>query len=292
MSALQDFNSLIGSLQASSKYSDVTIRVGDKSFPSHKLVLALNSPKFASQLYPEKKSETSTDELKLSDVDAKEFAIILRCLYQTKVTLSAEEMKELDVLLALAQKLEVPKVQKGLVDALTSELKEDTVLPLLIRLSKLDSSVLQTILNFIAANAHIIAQKPEFLHLSESQVAGIIGNESLEMTEINAFKRALDWGKAECARRKLDADQKNLATVLAPILAHIRFPLMSFTEISQTVGPAGVVRAEHLVQIFTILSMKGKFPSDFPYKSVPRIPVVGSTLPPAMDLDAPLPPPM
>jgi len=272
------------------QFSDLTVRVGDKSFQAHKLVLALSSSKFAELLYPEKKTE-STDELKLSEVDPKHFAILLRCVYETKIKLSPDELKDVDALLKLAKKYEIPRVQKGLVDSLTSGLKEDTVLPLLLSLSQLDQSVLQNLLDFAAANAPIVVKKPEFLTLPESQVAGIIGSESLEMTEVDAFKRLVEWGRAECGRRKIDIDQKSLASVLSNLIKHIRFPLMTFTEISANVSPTNIVPPGDLVQIFTCLSIKSKFPTNFPYKSVPRVPT-GSSLPPSMDMEAPDAPPM
>jgi len=138
----------------------------------------------------------------------------------------------------------------------------------------------------------LLLRNQNFLNLTEAQLAGIFGNESLEMTEVDAFKRLVEWGRAECGRRKIDIDQKNLGSVLSNLIKHIRFPLMTFAEISANVSPTGIVPASDLVQIFTCLSIKTKFPPTFPYKSVQRVPVFGSTLPPSIDLEAPDAPPM
>jgi len=105
--------------------------------------------------------------------------------------------------------------------------------------------------------------------LSKDVLCFLLADDYLGVDEFPLFEGVLKWGKAECARQKLDED-KGLKTVLADIIPLIRFPLMSVQDLAQ-VSSSGFLDQSALVTLFSYCSLtdekdKKKFKIDFPRK--------------------------
>jgi len=61
------------------------------------------------------------------------------------------------------------------------------------------------------------------------------------------------WAKEQLKEKDEKADGENLKRVMANILPHIRFPIMTTEEVAVSVAPTGVLSSEQTLMLFTFL---------------------------------------
>jgi speckle-type POZ protein len=85
-----DMHQHFGNLLSSKEAADVQFRVGNKTFPAHRLVLAARSPVFKAELYGTMKESVTTNIIPIHDMEAEVFNGLLTFMY----TDTFPEMKE------------------------------------------------------------------------------------------------------------------------------------------------------------------------------------------------------
>uniref|UniRef100_M8AIM1 Speckle-type POZ protein-like protein n=1 Tax=Aegilops tauschii TaxID=37682 RepID=M8AIM1_AEGTA len=76
----REFQQFLLLLEQSPKLSDVTFLVEDTEFRAHRLVLAMRSPVFATELFGDAK-ESTTSRIRIDDMDASTFRAMIRFIY-------------------------------------------------------------------------------------------------------------------------------------------------------------------------------------------------------------------
>ncbi|KAF2913684.1 hypothetical protein DAI22_10g104800 [Oryza sativa Japonica Group] len=89
-----DMNQQFGDLLETEKGADVVFEVGGQTFAAHRCVLAARSPVFRAELYGLMKEGDTAGVVRVEEMEAQVFKVLLRFLY----TDSLPEMKEEDVM--------------------------------------------------------------------------------------------------------------------------------------------------------------------------------------------------
>jgi len=102
----------------------------------------------------------------------------------------------------------------------------------------------------------------DILSLPRPHLIEILQSDALDVKETELFTTVLAWGKEEIKKTpgaKDDAD--TLRKTLVDVLPHVRFPLMTATEMALTVTPTRLLTAEQELQLYTYIgSRAGKKP--------------------------------
>jgi len=100
--------------------------------------------------------------------------------------------------------------------------------------------------------SEIFKNKSALVALPKEILLEIIKSDRLNCKEGEVFDAVVVWGK-NAAKEKKDEDKK----ILADILPHVRFPLMTTQDIAVSVAPSTLLEANQILDLFTYLGMKG-----------------------------------
>jgi speckle-type POZ protein len=89
-----ELNQQLGDLLDTEKGADVVFQVGDETFAAHRCVLAARSPVFSAELYGLMKEGDTAGVVRIEDMEAQVFKLLLRFVY----TETLPEMQEEDVM--------------------------------------------------------------------------------------------------------------------------------------------------------------------------------------------------
>lgn len=90
------------------KFVDCTLKIGDRSFPCHRLIMAACSPYFRELFFSEDgKEKDSGKEVVLDDVDPNIVDMIIQYLYSAEIDLTDDNVQEI---FAVANRFQIPSV--------------------------------------------------------------------------------------------------------------------------------------------------------------------------------------
>lgn len=114
-----------------------------------------------------------------------------------------------------------------------------------------------------------------FLETTEDIICEILKRDTLNMPEIDLYKRIIEWSKEECKRRELAETNDNIKKILRKnIINLIRFPLMSSEEFANEVASRSpkILNETEMIDIFCYFNKNPKPAISFSctprYKSV------------------------
>jgi len=112
---------------------------------------------------------------------------------------------------------------------------------------------LQNILEYIDRRwgEIVTASKREVLALPATTLQEIFKRDTLCGKEIDIWNTALLWAKEENKRKKITDSPETLRTAIAPLLPHIRLPVMSASDMAGSVAPSGILLPEQLLTLFS-----------------------------------------
>jgi hypothetical protein len=91
--------------------------------------------------------------------------------------------------------------------------------------------------------------------LPKETLLEIIKSDRLNAKEGEVFDAVVAWGKAYAKEKKEEkADEK---AILADLLPHVRFPIMTTQDIAVSIAPSGLLEPNQILDLFTYLGMKG-----------------------------------
>jgi len=112
-----------------------------------------------------------------------------------------------------------------------------------------------------------------FLALEEKLLIRLISDTKLPLNEVVVFQSVLEWGKARC---KSDESKRTdeLRDVLKNAINHVRFPLLSASELGAYVIPSGVLDEKVMIRLFKYAhgSTEERLALDFPFPKGERAP--------------------
>jgi len=169
-----------------------------KSFPAHKLILCASSPLFESMLFPsfsDQKDLFSSGkpvEIEIDGVDPVHFYSLLECIYSDKTSVDENNVA---ILIELARKYQVEKLQVLCADVLGADLTIDNALTMFCMGSQLNDPEFG--LDFIAENIEDLLSTDAFTSLPRPQLKVLLECDTLECDEILLFNSLLKWGEAQ-----------------------------------------------------------------------------------------------
>ncbi|XP_078585317.1 kelch repeat and BTB domain-containing protein 8-like [Branchiostoma floridae x Branchiostoma japonicum] len=208
------FLGIVGDLQKAGVLQDVVIKVEDRLFPCHRLVLSAASPYFRA-MFTSDMSESRQKTVTLQGLDAGAFGEILSYIYSG--TLNVDKVQPL---YQAADLLQLDYVRDTCSSYMDMSVQRSTCVDLY-KFADFFSvdSVLKRSLHFICMHFAEVASREEFCSLSVNQLTEIISHDELDVKEETTV-----W---EAVVRWVQHSREDRLHHLPSILPHIRFKLLT-----------------------------------------------------------------
>ncbi|KAM6990203.1 kelch-like protein 40a [Tautogolabrus adspersus] len=197
------------------KFVDCVLKIQDKEFPCHRLVLAASSP-FFKAMFLSDLEESKKREIVLKDVEPGVMGMILRYLYTSDISLTEQNVQDIFM---VANMYQIPSIFSVCVSYLQEKLVLGNCLAIF-RLGLLLDCPRLTLpaREFICERYQVVVRDQDFLQLGPSELAIIITSDALNVErEEQVFETLMDWVKH---------DETNRVKELPELLHCVRFRLM------------------------------------------------------------------
>lgn len=217
------------------RFVDCTVKVGDRCFPCHRLIMAACSPYFRELFFTEDGKETTdTKEVVLDDVDPNILDMIIRYLYSAEIDLNDDNVQ---AIFAVANRFQIPSVFTVCVNYLQQKLSLVNCLAIF-RLGLVLNCPRLAIAarNYIADRFDSLSAEEEFLQLAAHELFAIIGTDSLNVErEESVFEALMHWVRC---------DKEKRAKVLGEAFDCVRFRLMPQKYFQEKVETDDLIKAD------------------------------------------------
>nr|XP_019960143.1 PREDICTED: kelch-like protein 40a [Paralichthys olivaceus] len=206
------------------KFVDCILKIQDKEFPCHRLVLAASSP-FFKAMFLSDLEESKKREIVLKDVEPGVMGMILRYLYTSDISLTEQNVQDIFM---VANMYQIPSIFSVCVSYLQEKLVLGNCLAIF-RLGLLLDCPRLTVgaQEFICERYQVVVRDQDFLQLGPSELAIIITSDSLNVErEELVFESLMDWVRH---------DETNRVKDLPDLLQCIRFRLISLDYFKEKV---------------------------------------------------------
>nr|XP_020507928.1 kelch-like protein 40a [Labrus bergylta] len=197
------------------KFVDCVLKIQDKEYPCHRLVLAASSP-FFKAMFLSDLEESKKREIVLKDVEPGVMGMILRYLYTSDISLTEQNVQDIFM---VANMYQIPSIFSVCVSYLQEKLVLGNCLAIF-RLGLLLDCPRLTLpaREFICERYQVVARDQDFLQLGPSELAIIITSDALNVErEEQVFETVMDWVKH---------DETNRVKELPELLHCVRFRLI------------------------------------------------------------------
>lgn len=194
------------------KFLDCVVRVGEREFPCHRLVLAACSPYFRARFLAEPEQ---AGELRLEEVSPDVVAQVLHYLYTSEIALDEASVQDL---FAAAHRFQIPSIFTICVSFLQKRLCLANCLAVFRLGLLLDCARLAVAArDFICARFSLVARDADFLGLSADELIAIISSDGLNVEKEEAvFEAVMRWAGSGDAKAQAER-QRALPTVFESI---------------------------------------------------------------------------
>ncbi|XP_041670351.1 kelch-like protein 40b [Cheilinus undulatus] len=198
------------------KLVDCTLKIKDKEFPCHRLVLCACSSYFRS-IFLSDLDESKKREIVLEDVEPGVMGLILKYLYTSKINVTEQNVQDI---FAVANIYQIPSIFTVCVSFLQKRLSLSNCLAIFRLGLMLDCPRLAvSARNYACENFHLISRDEEFLQLLPSELAAILTNDNLNVeSEEVVFDALMNW---------VSQDAENREKELPDLLDCVRLRLVS-----------------------------------------------------------------
>lgn len=231
---LSQLSEHLSALCLNQDHSDVTLIVEGHKLSAHKVILAARSDYFRALLYGGLK-ESTQNEIVLPDAPLKAFKVLLKYIYTGNMFLSALKEDVILDTLGLAHQYGFQALETDISEILRQLLALRNVCAVLdtARLYGLETLVKVCHL-FLDRHASEILTHESFVQLSQASIVELLQRDSFFAPEVEIFKGVCSW----C---KINDDKDDL------LMKCVRLPLMSVADLLCVVRPAGLVKADALL---------------------------------------------
>ncbi|XP_027876847.1 kelch-like protein 40a [Xiphophorus couchianus] len=177
------------------KFVDCVLKIQDKEFPCHRLVLAASSPFFKAMFLSELE-ESKKREIVLKDVDPSVMEMILRYLYTSDINLTEQNVQDIFM---VANMYQIPSI----FSVCLTYLQEKMVLGNCLAIFKLGllldcPRLALGAREFICERYQVVARDQDFFQLSPSELAIILSSDALNVErEEQVFESLMEWIKQD-----------------------------------------------------------------------------------------------
>lgn len=206
------------------KFVDCVLKIQDKEFPCHRLVLAASSP-FFKAMFLSDLEESKKREIVLKDVEPGVMGMILRYLYTSDINLTEQNVQDIFM---VANMYQIPSIFSVCVTYLQEKLVLGNCLAIFRLGLLLDCPRLALgAREFICERYQVVVRDQDFLQLSPTELAIIITSDALNIErEEVVFESLMDWVKHDETSRLKD---------LPELLHCIRFRLIPLDYLKEKV---------------------------------------------------------
>ncbi|KAM6900245.1 kelch-like protein 40b [Xenentodon cancila] len=182
------------------KLVDCVLKIKDKEFPCHRLVLCACSSYFRS-IFLSDLEESKKREIVLEDVEPGVMGLILKYLYTSKINVTEQNVQDI---FAVANMYQIPSIFTVCVSFLQKRLSLSNCLAIFRLGLMLDCPRLAvSARNYACERFQLISRDEEFLQLQPSELAAILTNDSLNVeTEEAVFEALMDWVSKDTESRE------------------------------------------------------------------------------------------
>lgn len=235
------------------KFVDCTLKVGDRSFPCHRLIMAACSPYFREIFFTEDGKEVeNTKEVVLEDVNPAILDMIIQYLYSAEIDLNDDNVQDI---VAVSNRFQIPSVFTVCVNYLQKKLSISNCMAIFRMGLVLNCPRLAVAArNYIADRFELLHKDDEFLKLAAHELFAIIGGDSLNVEkEELVFEAVMAWV----------GHDKERAKFLKDAFECIRFRLLPEKYFKEKVETNEVIKADpELQKTVQVIrdAFKGKLP--------------------------------
>ncbi|XP_049913114.1 kelch-like protein 40b [Epinephelus moara] len=184
------------------KLVDCVLKIKDKEFPCHRLVLCACSSYFRS-IFLSDMEESKKREIVLEDVEPGVMGLVLKYLYTSKINVTEQNVQDI---FAVANLYQIPSIFTVCVSFLQKRLSLSNCLAIFRLGLMLDCPRLAiSARNFACERFQLISRDEEFLQLLPSELAAILANDNLNVeTEEMVFEALMKWVSQDTQSREKD----------------------------------------------------------------------------------------
>lgn len=230
-----------------------------EQIPAHKILLSIGSPVFETMFYGSLKEKS---EIPIVDASAAAFKVFLSFFYLSEITLDPDYLAEVT---NLCKKYELSDCLKSCEMALIDTLTNDDMcwgyrFGLLMEQEELVKFCEQK----IQENPAEILKTDSFLECNQNVIKYILRLVHSECEANLIVDASMVWAKAECKRKDLNEDSKNLKDQLGEAFKRIPFDELTFLELAHHTsiyrGFFSIDELETIIQEITIKPPKRIIP--------------------------------
>jgi len=242
------------------KFVDCTLKVGDRSFPCHRLIMAACSPYFREIFFTEDGKEAEdTNEVVLEDVNPSILDMVIQYLYSAEIDLTDDNVQDI---FAVANRFQIPSVFTVCVNYLQKKMSVSNCLAIFRMGLVLNCPRLAVAArNYIADRFETLSSEEEFLQLAAHELFAIIGGDTLNVEkEEVVFEALMNWVRNDKDKR---------IKVLSDAFECIRFRLMPEKYFHDKVESDEIVKSDpELLKKVQVIkeAFGGKLPEKPPKK--------------------------
>lgn len=182
------------------KLIDCILKVGDRSIPCHRLIMAACSPYFRELYFAEDGKEGDRKEVVLEDLDPNVMEVIVNYMYSAEIDINDDNVQDI---LSVANRFQIPSVFTVCVNYLQKKLSKRNCLAIY-RLGLMLNCVRLAVSarDYIADRFETIAKDEDFLELAPPELFAIIGADSLNVEkEEVVYESLMRWIRKDKEKR-------------------------------------------------------------------------------------------
>lgn len=221
------------------KFVDCFLKVGDRSLPCHRLIMAACSPYFRELFFSEddEGKEVGSDgnkEVVLENVDPAVMEMIINYLYSADIDINDANVQDV---FAVANRFQIPSVFTVCANYLLKQLSMGNCLAIYRMGLVLNCPRLAVAArDYITDRFEILAKENDFLELAAHELFAIIGVDTLNVEkEELVFETLMSWARK---------DKEHRLKTLGDAFNHIRFRLLPEKYFKEKVEKDEIIKAD------------------------------------------------
>ncbi|XP_029936049.1 kelch-like protein 41a [Myripristis murdjan] len=216
------------------KFIDCVLKVGDRSFPCHRLILAACSPYFRELYFSEDGKEQHNKEVVLENLDPTVMEMIVNYMYSAEIDINDDNVQDI---LAVANRFQIPSVFTVCVNYLQKRLSQKNCLAIFRLGLMLDCPRLAAAArDYIADRFETLIKDADLLELAPHEFFAIIGADVL-----NVEKEEVVF---ECVMKWIRKDKENRMKSLNEAFDCIRFRLLPEKYFKEKVEKDDIIKSD------------------------------------------------
>uniref|UniRef100_A0A8C7VXC7 Kelch-like family member 41a n=1 Tax=Oncorhynchus mykiss TaxID=8022 RepID=A0A8C7VXC7_ONCMY len=234
------------------KLIDCILKVGDRSLPCHRLILAACSPYFR-ELYISGDAKEMDKEVVLENLDPTIMEMIVNYMYSAEIDITDDNVQDI---FAVANRFQIPSVFTVCANFLQKKLSPGNCMAIFRMALVLNCPRLALASrDYIADRFETLAKEDDFLELASHELFAVIGADSLSVEkEEVVFESLMKW---------IRKDKENRVKTLDEAFGCVRFRLLPEKYFNEKVEKDDIIKSDpELLKKIKVIkdSFSGKLP--------------------------------